>query len=144
MLRISEAASLALHTAVYLAVRVERLVTTHEVAELLGVSETHLAKVMQRLVRVGLVRSTRGPHGGFALARAGEQISLLEVYEAIEGPLTQTECLLEEPVCQGSTCILGDLISEVASQARDYLAGTMLSELTGVYREVAECEKPGK
>ena len=133
LLRISEAASLALHTAVYLAACPERLVTTHEVAELLGVSETHLAKVMQRLARVGLVRSVRGPHGGFALTRAGEQISLLEVYEAIEGPLAELRCLLGEPVCHGERCILSGLLATTSRQVHEYLAGTTLAQLTRVY-----------
>ncbi len=133
LLKISEAASLALHTMVYLAADDGRLVTTHEIGEALRVSEAHLAKVLQRLARVGLVDSTRGPKGGFRLAKAGDSISLLEVYETIEGPLTDTVCLLGEPVCQGEKCILGGLLETVNRQAREYLAGTTLADLTDVY-----------
>ncbi len=133
LLKISEAASLALHTMVYLAAKNERLVTTHEIGEVLRVSEAHLSKVLQRLGKVGLVDATRGPKGGFCLAKAGEDISLLEVYEAIEGPLADTVCLLGEPVCQGNECILGGLLETVNRQAREYLAGTTLADLTDVY-----------
>ncbi len=133
LLKISEAASLALHTMVYLAANDGRLATTHEIADLLRVSESHLAKVLQRLAKVGLVDSTRGPKGGFCLARSGDDISLLEVYEAIEGPLADTVCLLGEPVCRGEECILGGLLGTVNRQAREYLAGTTLADLTDVY-----------
>ena len=133
LLKISEAASLALHTMVYLAAHDRGLATTHEIGEVLRVSEAHLAKVLQRLAKVGLVDSTRGPKGGFCLARSGDDISLLEVYETIEGPLADTVCLLGQPVCQGEKCILGGLLETVNRQAREYLAGTSLAELTGVY-----------
>ncbi len=133
LLKISEAASLALHTMVYLAANDGRLATTHEIGDLLRVSEAHLAKVLQRLARVRLVESTRGPKGGFCLARSGDDISLLEVYETIEGPLADTVCLLGQPVCRGEKCVLGGLLGTVNQQAREYLAGTTLTDLAGVY-----------
>ncbi len=77
-LRISEAATLALHATALIGSSPTRL-SAHEMAERLNVSEAHLAKVLQRLAHAGLVRSVRGPHGGFMLARAGSEITLLEV-----------------------------------------------------------------
>ena len=107
MLKISEAASLALHTMVYLAANDARLATTHEIGEVLRVSEAHLAKVLQRLGKVGLVEATRGPKGGFRLAKPGSEISLLQVYEAIEGPLADITCFLREPICRGDNLHAG-------------------------------------
>jgi len=133
LLKISEAASLALHTMVYLAANDGRLATTHEIGEVLRVSEAHLAKVLQRLAKVGLVDSTRGPRGGFCPARAAADMSLLEVYEAIEGPLTPTNCLLGTPICSGEKCILGGLLETVNRQVQEYLASTTLADLTDVY-----------
>ncbi len=137
LLKISEAASLALHTMVYLAANDRRLVTTHQIGEALQVSEAHLSKVLQRLAKVGLVDSTRGPGGGFKLAKPGEQISLLEVYEAIEGPLAPTNCLLSTPICSGEKCILGGLLEDINKRVKEYFAETRLDELTNVY----QCEK---
>ena len=134
LLKISEAASLALHTMVYLAANNGRLVTTHEIGDALRVSEAHLAKVLQRLVKVGLVDSTRGPRGGFCLAKSGADISLLEVYETIEGPLTPTNCLLGTPICSGEKCILGGLLEDVNKRVKEYFAQTRLHELTDVYQ----------
>ena len=133
MLRISEAASLALHATTLLAANCNRALSTKEIAAILRASEAHLSKVLQRLGKMGLVDATRGPKGGFCLAKAGDDISLLEVYEAIEGPLQDSVCLLDEPVCQGHKCILGGLLEMVNQQAREYLAGTTLTDLTGVY-----------
>ncbi len=131
--RISDAASLALHSMVLLAANEDQVLSTREIAATLQVSQAHLSKVMQRLRRVGLVESIRGPTGGFKLGKPGEQISLLEVYEAIEGALTATYCLLGTPICRGEKCILGDLLETVNRETREYLAGTSLSDLTDVY-----------
>lgn len=143
MLRISEAASLALHATTLLAANCNRPLSTKEIAAKLRASEAHLSKVLQRLGKVGLVDSTRGPKGGFCLAKAADDISLLEVYEAIEGPLQDSVCLLGEPVCQGEECILGGLLEMVNQQAREHLGGTFLSDLADVY-EVTQDEKGQK
>jgi Rrf2 family protein len=133
-LKISEAASLALHVMVLLAEReADGPLTTHQAAERLGVSEAHLSKVMQRLSHAGFVRSRRGPGGGFELGRPPEEVCLLDVYEAIEGRLGPTECLLGRPACNGTGCVLGDLLTEIDQLVRRRLAGTKLSEVAGVF-----------
>ncbi|MCF8032203.1 MAG: Rrf2 family transcriptional regulator [Desulfarculaceae bacterium] len=127
LLKISEAASLAMHTMGLLAAEPGRLISTREMASRLRVSEAHLAKVMQRLGRAGLVRSQRGPKGGFSLIRRPEEITLLEVYEATEGPLRPQRCLLGKPMCNGN-CIMGGLLERVGDQVQDYFANTRLSD----------------
>jgi Rrf2 family protein len=127
VLRISEAASLGLHAMMVLARDSSRMYSAGDLSEVLKVSEAHLAKVLQRLARVGLVKSTRGPHGGFVLGRPADEISLLEVYEAIDGPLGPVECLLHAPVCKGGQCIFGDLIHSISRQIGEHLAKTKLS-----------------
>lgn len=135
VLRISEAASLALHTAVLLAANRGRVVSTVDIASVLGVSEAHLSKVLQRLNHAGLVDSVRGPRGGFVLARDPEQTSLLAVYEAVAGPLGEAECLLERTICGGgSECILGGLLHSVNQEVKGYLARTKIAQLTRVYK----------
>ena len=69
VLKISDAATLALHTAVLLADRTEGPLTTKEIALTFGISEAHLAKVLQRLAKAGIVHSGRGPKGGFLLGK---------------------------------------------------------------------------
>ena len=133
LLKVSEAASLAMHAMVFLAGRPGRRVSTGDIAEALDVSEAHLSKVLQRLAKAGLVRSVRGPSGGFTLGRPGGKIALLEVYEAIEGPLAPLKCLFGRPVCAGEECILGDLLESVDKKAKARLAGTRLSQLSHVF-----------
>jgi len=129
VLKISDAASLALHAMVLLAAHPQKTMSTRDIAQVLKVSEAHLAKVLQRLGRAGLVGSQRGPKGGFSLGRDSRQISLLEVYEAVEGPLETKSCLLAKPVC-GGKCILGGLLHKVGSEVADYFTQTRLSDLT--------------
>jgi Rrf2 family protein len=127
--KVSEAASLALHSMAFLAEHRDRLVSAHEMASALRVSEAHLSKVLQRLARAGLVKSTRGPKGGFTLGRPRSKITLLEVYETIEGPLAMGSCLLGSPVCGGEKCIFGGLLRMINKRMKDYLAQTRLPEL---------------
>ena len=134
ILKISEAASLALHSMVLLAANPGKLIPTREIASRLHVSEAHLSKVLQRLARDGFVRSIRGPKGGFTLVKPAGEITLLDVYESIEGSFVPTKCLFGAPICSGERCILGGLLETVDKQIRDYLAETKLSELTSVYR----------
>lgn len=130
LLKITEAASLGLHTMTLLAAEPGRLVNAKEAAAALQASEAHLAKVLQRLARAGLVESVRGPKGGFSLARPADQITLLEVYEAIEGPMVVRHCLFSTQLCNGEKCIFGNMLESVDAQVRQYLASTKLHQVT--------------
>jgi Rrf2 family protein len=129
LLKISDAASLALHTGILLASDPARLWSTPELTAAMQVSGAHLAKVLQRLTKARLVRSVRGPKGGFTLARPAAEVTLLQVYEAIEGPLEPPTCLLGAPVCRLKTCMLGGLVAEVDARVRTFLEGARLSDV---------------
>lgn len=72
-----------------------------EISENQHIPLNYLAKVMRRLVNKGLVRSTVGPDGGYALRKSPAEISLKEVYEAVEGELRMIDCM-----DKGTTCVL--------------------------------------
>jgi len=133
VLNISDAAALALHAMAFLAGQPERRFATGEIASELRVSEAHLSKVLQRLAKAGLVASVRGPHGGFVLARPADEIRLLDAYEAIEGPLADSRCILGLSACGAKRCILDGLVTGVNSRVRDYLTKTKLSTVSGVF-----------
>jgi Rrf2 family protein len=120
---------------VFLAANPDRLIPTREIASELCVSEAHLSKVLQRLARVRLVKATRGPKGGFMLGKPASEITPLDVYESIEGPLATSKCLFDAEICGGERCILGGLLETVDKQVREYMTETRLSELTSVYRK---------
>lgn len=132
LLKISEATSLALHTMVILAHKRGKNHSTKELAVALGASEAHLAKVLQRMSREGLLRSQRGPKGGFVLDRDPASVTLLDVYQASEGAMQSMDCLLKKPVCSGE-CILGGLICEISRQVMNYFAKTRLIDLMGSF-----------
>lgn len=133
VLQISDAASLALHASVYLASHKGDAISTGQMAEVFGASKAHLSKVLQRLSRSGLVRSVRGPKGGFVLAKSPDEVTLKEVYEAIEGKLETVDCLLGEPVCTDGECMLGDLLSSLNTKVRRKFAETYLIDLVGTF-----------
>ncbi len=127
--RPSEAASLAIHAVMLLKIQEGTVLTVHDMAEQLQASEAHLSKVMQRLARARIVKSHRGPRGGFALAARKDDTTLLDVYEAIEGPFTTDHCLFESKVCLGDRCALGGMLERVNNEVKQYLASTRLSDL---------------
>ena len=130
ILNISEAANLALHAMYYLALHQDKkLIPVAEVTDSFEVSKDHMNKVLQRLKKIGLVDSTRGPHGGFRLRKAPEAISLLMIYEAIDGPLMDSDCLMKLPECKQGHCIFGDLIGSIQKQTYDYFSNTTLQTL---------------
>ena len=133
-IKISEAASLAFHTAAFLAQNPGQLVPSREIARALGASENHLSKVLQRLARSGIAHSTRGPNGGFRLRSLGEKMKLAEIYEAIEGPLAPGRCLLGLPVCKGNRCALGAVLHKTNEAVKRCLTGTTLAELARGFR----------
>jgi Rrf2 family nitric oxide-sensitive transcriptional repressor len=127
--RVSEAANLGIHAMALLAGDPDRLHSTHQIAAGLRVSLHHLAKVMARLERAGLVLGTRGPRGGYRLTRPAAQTNLREVYEAVEGPLRSGRCMFGVPVCGGNGCLLGNYLGGMTERVARKLAATRLSQI---------------
>lgn len=130
VLRISEAATIGLHAMCCLVEAAqEHPVSASTIASELRVSEAHLSKVLQRLGRSSLVSSRRGPGGGFFLARPTDQITLADIYRAVEGPLPEGECLLGRSECALGPCILGTLLRDIQVRVTDYLEETTIQDL---------------
>jgi Rrf2 family protein len=129
LLRVSEAASLGIHTMALLAKADRKHLSNGEIAEVLHGSGNTLAKVLQRLARAGLVDSVRGPGGGFALRKPAHETTLMEIFEAIEGPLDPPRCLLGTPICGAHECVLGCMIQSVNREMARHLAETSLAKL---------------
>ncbi len=92
-MEISKASAAAIHGLTYLAgVPGRAPVDVKEIAKELDIAEGYLAKTFQQLSRSRLVLSRRGPSGGYVLAREPERITLLQIIEAIEGPVLTRAC----------------------------------------------------
>ncbi len=127
LFKLSEAANLAVHALAYMAANGRgELISAVEMAEQLSCSRDHLNKVMQRLVHARLVSSRRGPRGGFTLERAPQGLMLLEIVEALDGPIEKGRCGLG--VC-GGRCALDALSHAVHEQVERTLATTPLSAM---------------
>jgi Rrf2 family protein len=133
-LKISEAASLAMHSSGLLAAQPGKSLSTKEIASVFGVSEAHLSKVLQRLVKAGFLDSVRGPKGGFSMAKEPHEITLLEVYEVTEGPIEPSDCLFGLPLCNGADCVLGRVLTDANEKLWKYLSETTLADINPVFK----------
>lgn len=116
----SEASSIAIHSMVLIA-RAEKGINVVKIAEFTGFSKNHIAKVLQRLVKSDLLKSVRGPSGGFSLKRKPKEYALLDIYEAIEGSIEVTDCPLAYEVCNYDNCIMGTVINKMTAEFKKFL-----------------------
>jgi Rrf2 family protein len=127
IITLSEASSIAIHAMVIIA-KAEGNMNVNKIAEMTGASRNHLAKVMQRLVKDKYVKSTRGPLGGFVLIKPADQISMLDIYQSIEGDIIETPCPLDRSICPFSKCLMGGIMFDLTNQFRDYLTKQKLAD----------------
>ena len=124
----SEAASIGIHSMVLIS-RSGEMMNVIKIAEATGSSKHHVAKILQRLVKEGFLGSTRGPSGGFALNVDPAGISLLRIYEAIEGKILIPNCPNEHPVCPFGKCIMGNVVGQMTQLFIDYLTKNTVADL---------------
>ena len=127
-LKITEATALAFHAVVWIASSGGTMTTAH-VAKSLSASPAHLAKVLQKMVHAGLLTATRGPSGGYGLARRPETIMLSDIYESMESTPRSDGCLFAAPVCGNADCIMGQSVREARRVLWEYLQKTSVADL---------------
>jgi Rrf2 family cysteine metabolism transcriptional repressor len=105
-------------------------VLVRSIAERQEISGKYLHALLASLKSAKLVRSVRGSGGGYALARAPEEIHLNEVLEALEGPFSLVDCVLDQAVCDRScSCATRDVWTELSKTMEDTLSSISLREL---------------
>ena len=129
IVHLSDAALIAVHALAGLAAAPGRLVQSKSLASIIDASESHLAKVMQRLVRAGLVLSVKGPNGGFRLAKDAGAISFRETIEAVDGPLSGDFCPFRTDHCDPHNCIFGNEITKHAGELINYLGQRTIADV---------------
>jgi Rrf2 family transcriptional regulator, nitric oxide-sensitive transcriptional repressor len=129
-MRLSLHTDYGLRTLMYLS-GIRQRATTAEIAEFFVISKDHLAKVAQRLTRLGLVRSVRGIGGGIELASAPEKIRIGTVIEQLEGSLHLLDCVTAtEQICVIQPgCRLRKVLAEAERLQKAYLDGIKLSDI---------------
>ena len=104
-MQITRQADYAVRAVHYLAgLGVDQRAATSQIAQEQRIPPSFLAKIVSQLSVAGLLQTSRGARGGVSLARAPEEISLLEVVEAIDGPIYLNECVADH----GGSCVFGE------------------------------------
>jgi Rrf2 family protein len=130
-MKLSRGSTYALHAVAHMATEGDgRLLASHLIAEARGISEKYLLKVLRPLASAQILRSAKGPNGGYQLARPAAKITMLEVVEAVDGPLHGQLDLVGEgadALNRQLEAILGDTTDRV----RRHLGKVRISELAG-------------
>lgn len=134
-MQITRQADYALRAMVYLAqIEPNLRSATSRIAEEQHIPPSFLAKIISQLSIAGLIHTSRGARGGVSLARPPEAISVLEVVEAIDGPLMLNECSNGTNNCAfGETCPLRPLWCETQADMVDRLRKTTFASVLERY-----------
>lgn len=130
-MQITRQADYAVRAVLYLAQqRPDGLVTTAQIAREQHIPQTFLAKIMSQLSAAGLVYSTRGAHGGVRMARPAAEVSLLDVVEAIDGPMVLNECVADPNACPlGPNCAAHEVWCQAQAELVERLDRTKFAQL---------------
>lgn len=136
-LTFSSAVSIAIHGIVMIS-RSSTILNVSQISEAMGCSSHHVAKVMQMMTRLGFITSKRGVNGGFVMAKDPNQISLMDVYEAVEGKLDESTCIAPSKKCPFGSCLLCGIKKDMNEHLANILRSRTLDTLQG-----SEFDLPG-
>ncbi len=125
----SQTVEYALRAVVYLSQNPDRSCTTEEVAKATKVPSAYLAKILQGMVRSGVIRSQRGVGGGVKLARMPEELTILEVVNAVEPIQRIKVCPLGLSTHGTNLCPLHKRLDNALAAVESAFAGTTLAEV---------------
>ena len=135
-MKLTSAADYAVRAMIHLACLPENeFVLRTDIAEAQRIPTSFMAKILRSLVRGGLLRSSRGVKGGFALSRTPGEIHMLEIVEAIEGPLALTRCTPNGKGCAWHRdCPASVVWCQLQDTMRETLHGVTLEDLVSMPR----------
>lgn len=126
-MKYSQATNYALHTMMYfVALPSGQTIGLQQLATLQEISPTYLSKILTRLVKAGMIESTPGVHGGYKLIRKKDDLSFLDVIQAIEGTASLFHCNSE---LHNAGCLIEEVMMSAEQQMEDYLQKRKLVEL---------------
>ncbi len=125
-MQITRQADYAMRAVAYLAnLGPDRRAATSQIAEEQQIPPSFLAKIVSQLSVAGLLQTSRGARGGVSLARTPEDISFLEVVEAIDGPILINECVIDHSACTfGDSCALRPVFCDAQADLVNRLEAT--------------------
>ena len=99
-MQVSKSLDYAVRSLTYIAKEKANVFTIRDISEKQHIPQNYLAKIMRKLVQKGLLSSSPGPEGGYSLRKSTDEISLKDVYEAIEGDMQLIDCMEKNVVCE--------------------------------------------
>jgi Rrf2 family protein len=125
-MQITRQADYAMRAVAYLAnLGPDKRAATSQIAEDQQIPPSFLAKIVSQLSVAGLLQTSRGARGGVSLARTPEEISFLEVVEAIDGPILINECVIDHSACSfGESCQLRPVFCDAQADLVNRLDST--------------------
>jgi Rrf2 family protein len=135
-MQITRQADYALRAMLYLAqLEPGKRAATSEIARIQHIPASFLAKIISQLSIAGLIQTSRGARGGVSMARTPDKISLLEVVEAIDGPIALNECTGSVTTCSlGDECPLRPLWCETQLELVNKLKATNFAQFVKISR----------
>ena len=132
MLRMTKQADYAIVLLTNMASRPDRQVNASEIADSTGLPQPIVGKILKLLARQDLLNSHRGAKGGYRLARGADEISVAAIIEAVEGPISITECVDDAPgeCSQEPICPVRSNWQRINRAVRQALDGITLQEMT--------------
>jgi Rrf2 family protein len=130
-MQITRQADYAVRAVSYLAhIGAERRAATSQIAREEQIPPSFLAKIVSQLSVAGLLQTSRGARGGVTLAKAPEEISLLEVVEAIDGPILLNDCVSDSGACAfADSCLVRPIWIEAQTDLVEKLKSTKFDTL---------------
>ena len=123
-------ADYALRCVFFLSKEAGRIISANEIAQSASIPKSFLAKILQRLSKKGVVRSTQGIGGGFQLTRQPREVNLLEVIEAIQGPSAMNVCAMDKQSCHlSATCAIHPVWVRLRQEVEERLKGEDFAKL---------------
>jgi Rrf2 family iron-sulfur cluster assembly transcriptional regulator len=108
----------------------DSVILVSDIADAVKLPISYMAKIFQDLAKEGIVHSHRGAHGGFSLARPASMITLRQIIEAIEGPISLNRCLSTSEGCENcATCPVHPVLARAQGQLVNVLDQTTLFDL---------------
>ena len=125
-MQITRQADYAMRAVAYLAnLGPDQRAATSQIAEEQQIPPSFLAKIVSQLSVAGLLQTSRGARGGVSLARTPDDISFLEVVEAIDGPILINECVVDHNACTfGDSCALRPVFCDAQADLVNRLEAT--------------------
>lgn len=121
----------AVRTVVYLAKDPDQVASATEIAHAMHIPRSFLAKILQRLVRSGILTSSRGAYGGFRLIKKTSAISLFDIMMAFQGPAGINACAIDKKRCRlSANCTVHPIWVDIRKEVEARLKQETIDKLT--------------